>query len=111
MKISYLGGTKLRRSPRRALVAMLATVALLLVPASALAQQISPTSDQYDPKTSIVSEGPGEPGQPGQPSTSDQSSGGDLPFTGLDVGLLIAAAGLLGASGLVLRRLSASDRQ
>jgi hypothetical protein len=108
MKISYLGGTKLRRSSRHALVAMLATVALLLVPASALAQQISPTSDQYDPKTSIVSEGPGEPGQP---STSDQSSGGDLPFTGLDVGLLIAAAGLLGASGLVLRRLSASDRQ
>jgi hypothetical protein len=89
---------------------MLATVALLLVPASALAQQISPTSDQYDPKTSIVSEGPGEPGQP---STNDQSSGGGggLPFTGLDVGLLIAAAGVLGASGLVLRRLSASDRQ
>ena len=107
MKISDLGGNKkLRRvrSPRSMLVALLATAALLLVPASALAQAVSPTSDQYDPRTSIVSEGPGNP-----PST-DQSTG-DLPFTGLDIGLLIAAAGVLGASGLVLRRMSASDRQ
>lgn len=109
MKITDLGTKKLRRvrSPRRALVAVLATAALLLVPASALAQQISPTSDQYDPKTAIVSEGPGDPGEP---SSSDRATG-NLPFTGLDIGLLIAAAGVLGASGLVLHRLSASDRQ
>jgi hypothetical protein len=109
MKISDLRTKKLRRvrSPRGALVAALATAALLLLPASALAQQVGPTESQYDPRTSIVSEGPGGPGNP---PTSDQSTG-DLPFTGLDIGLLIAAAGVLGASGLVLRRLSASDRQ
>jgi hypothetical protein len=108
MKISDLGGTKKPRrgrGPRRALVAVLATAALLLIPTSALAQQISPTNDQYDPKTAIVSEGPG---QPGEPSSSDRVSG-DLPFTGLDVALLIGAAGLLGASGLALRRFAASD--
>lgn len=115
MKISDLGGSvKLRgvSSLRAALVAGLVTAALLLVPASALAQAVSPTSDQYEPKTSIVSQGPGEqgPGEPGEPSSSDRPTG-DLPFTGLDIGLLIAAAGVLGASGFVLRRLSASDRQ
>jgi hypothetical protein len=94
------------RSVRKALVTVLATTALLLVPASALAQQISPTSDQYDPKSSIVSEGPGGPGEP---SSTDRVTG-DLPFTGLDVGLLIAAAGLVGGSGLLLRRMSTSDR-
>jgi hypothetical protein len=107
MKISDLGGKKKLRGVRRGLVAMLATAALFLIPATALGQEVSPTSDQYDPRTSIVSEGPGDPGNP---PTTDQSTG-DLPFTGLDVGLLIAAAGLLGASGLVLRRMSASDRQ
>jgi hypothetical protein len=110
MKISDLGGTRQLRRARRvkaALVSVLATAALLLIPASALAQQISPTSDQYDPKTAIVSEGPGGPGEP---SSSDRVTG-DLPFTGLDIGLLIAAAGVLGASGLVLHRLSASDQR
>jgi hypothetical protein len=109
MKISNHGRNNPQggRSPRRALAALLATVALLLVPASALAQSVSPTSDQYDPKTSIVSEGPGGPGS--TPST-DRAAGG-LPFTGLDVGLLIGAAALLGGSGLVLRRVLASDRQ
>jgi hypothetical protein len=106
MKISDLGGTKKLLGRRRALLAMVAAVALLLVPAPALAQQISPTSDQYDPRTTIVSEGPGEPGEP---SSSDRAAG-DLPFTGLDVALLIAAAGLLGGAGLVLRRVSASHR-
>ena len=108
MKISDIGGTtKLRRVRRvkAALVSVLATAALLLIPASALAQQISPTSDQYDPKTTIVSEGPGGPGEP---SSSDRVAG-DLPFSGLDVALLIGAAGLLGASGLALRRISTSD--
>jgi hypothetical protein len=107
MKISDLGGKKKLRGVRRGLVAMLALAALVVVPASALAQQVSPTSDQYDPRTSVVSEGPGDPGNP---PTADQSTG-DLPFTGLDIGLLIAAAGALGVSGVALRRLSASDRQ
>ena len=112
MKISNHGGNtnpQGGRSPRRALLALLAVVALLLIPSSALAQEVSPTSDQYNPRTQIVSEGPGEPGGPGGPSTDDRVTGA-LPFTGLDAGLLIGAALLLGGSGLVLRRMSASDR-
>ena len=116
MKISNHGGNtnpQGGRSPRRALLALLAVVALLLIPSSALAQEVSPTSDQYNPRTQIVSEGPGEPGGPGGPGgpSSDDRVTGDLPFTGLDAGLLIGAALLLGGSGLVLRRMSASDRR
>jgi hypothetical protein len=39
--------------------------------------------------------------QPGPPSTPSASSA--LPFTGLDVGLLIAAGAVLVAAGMVLR--------
>jgi hypothetical protein len=111
MTISYLGrSTKLRRarSRRRALAALLATVALLAIPSTALAQQVSPTQDQYQ-RTEVVTGNPGDPGNPGGPSTSNQVGG--LPFSGLDVGLLIAAAAVLGGSGLVLRRMSAADRR
>jgi hypothetical protein len=88
---------------------MLATVALLAIPSTALAQQVSPTQDQYE-RTEVVTGNPGNPGDPGNPSTTDSVTG-DLPFSGLDVGLLIAAAALLGGSGLVLRRVSAADRE
>jgi hypothetical protein len=110
MTISYLGrSTKLRRtrSRRRALAALLATVALLAIPSTALAQQVSPTQDQYS-RTEVVT---GNPGNPGDPSTTADQLTGDLPFSGLDVGLLIAAAAVLGGSGLVLRRMSAADRR
>jgi hypothetical protein len=40
----------------------------------------------------------------GPASVSD--SGGSLPFTGLDIALLAAAGGLLGAGGLAMRRLA-----
>jgi len=33
-------------------------------------------------------------------------SGGSLPFTGLDIALIAAAGGLLGAGGLAMRRLA-----
>jgi len=40
----------------------------------------------------------------GPASVSD--SGGSLPFTGLDIALIAAAGGLLGAGGLAMRRLA-----
>jgi hypothetical protein len=41
---------------------------------------------------------------PGSATVSD--SGGSLPFTGLDIALIAAAGGLLGAGGLAMRRLA-----
>jgi len=38
-----------------------------------------------------------------------KSSGSTLPFTGLDVGILVLVAAALGGAGLVLRRLTASE--
>ena len=40
----------------------------------------------------------------GPASVSD--TGGSLPFTGLDIALIAAAGGLLGAGGLAMRRLA-----
>jgi hypothetical protein len=91
---------------------LLATVALLAIPATALAQNVDPTDAQYNPVNEQIDQGPGtltetQSGVPGEPSSSDRVIG-DLPFTGLDIGLLIVAAAALGGSGLVLRRLSSS---
>jgi hypothetical protein len=108
MTISTLRSSKKNarpsRKPLRALATLLATVALLVVPATALGQAVDPTDAQYEPSNELIAQGPGTP-----PST-DRATG-DLPFTGLDIGLLVAAATVLGGSGLVLRRLSASSER
>jgi hypothetical protein len=99
-----------RRKPLRAVAALLATLALLVVPATALGQTVDPAQSQYEPINEQIAQGPQGPGTtPSTPST-DRATG-DLPFTGLDVGLLVAAAALLGGSGLVLRRMSASSER
>jgi hypothetical protein len=41
-------------------------------------------------------------------ATTDSSTGGSLPFTGLDVALLFGAGGVLAAAGLGMRRLTRS---
>ncbi|MET0730950.1 MAG: hypothetical protein ABWZ03_07150 [Solirubrobacterales bacterium] len=87
----------------------------MAIPSTALAQAVDPTDAQYTPVTEQIDQGPGtiaesQSGEPETPSTDRPI--GDLPFTGLDVGLLVLAAALLGGSGLVLRRLSrASSRE
>jgi hypothetical protein len=104
------------RGRGKAVAALFAIVVLVAIPSTALAQAVDPTGAQYAPVTEQIDQGPGTltetqsgvPNQPGVPNdtpTADRAIGG-LPFTGLDVGLLIAAAALLGGSGLVLRRLS-----
>lgn len=41
-------------------------------------------------------------------TTTDSGTGGSLPFTGLDVALLVGAGGLLVVAGLAMRRLTRS---
>jgi hypothetical protein len=65
------------------------------------------TQDQYGDKTEVIGGGGGNLDDPGDPSaTSDPSTVGSLPFTGLDLGLMAAAAAGLVAAGIVLRRRS-----
>ena len=76
-------------------------------PASAAAQQVTPTGEQYDNGVLAVSGG----GSGGDPASAvDSSSGqlGELPFTGLDVAAIAAVGiGLVGA-GFAVRRVSRS---
>jgi hypothetical protein len=68
---------------------------MLSAPASALAA--SSTCQAYNPQTCNVI-----PTSQTRPATSD----GSLPFTGLDVVLLVAGGGALLGAGFVVRRLS-----
>lgn len=93
----------------RSIAAVLAAAALLTVTPTASAQTVSPTDDQYDSTLELVSQGgrgPGEAAGPSSEQAGGEQPGGALPFTGLDIAGLLAAAAALGGSGLVLRRLS-----
>jgi len=106
-----------RRSRSRIILgALVATAVLVVGPATALAQSGDPASDQYDNTPEKIDKfvgggggdaGGGDPGADPDDPSSDRVVAG-LPFTGLDLGLLFAAAALLGTSGLVLRRLAGS---
>jgi hypothetical protein len=83
-----------------ALVGVLGVLALLAIPGIAVAASSS-TCQAYNPQTcSSVSNGTVTTG------TTDAASSGTLPFTGLDVVLLIAGGGTLLGAGFVVRRLS-----
>jgi hypothetical protein len=94
----------------RSIAALLAATALLAAVPVASAQTVSPTDDQYDSSLELISEGGRGPGQAAPPPSAQPGSaaqpGGGLPFTGLDVAGLLAAAVALGGSGLVLRQLA-----
>lgn len=97
----------------RASAAVLAATALLATAPAALGQEISPTDDEYGSTLELVSQGqrpepppgggPGEASQPAPTATADAPAGG-LPFTGLEVGGMLAAALALAGTGLILRR-------
>ena len=75
----------------------------LLVPTAAFASSSS-TCQGYSPQT-CSPVGSGTAGT-GNGSTTATTSAGTLPFTGLDVVLLVAGGGTLLGAGFVVRRLS-----
>ncbi len=91
---------------RRALVTLVTVVvAMFAIAASASAQQVSPTDSQYNATVPQVVSGSNQPGVPSGPSGR---AVGSLPFTGLDLALMLVGAAVLGGSGLALRRATRS---
>lgn len=98
--------------------ALVAAIALWLVPGAALAQQDgSPAANQYGPAPEQIEEAVERGVVERGVSRTDAHRDGDgaaagervvsaLPFTGFDLGILGAAALLLSISGLTLRRLT-----
>jgi hypothetical protein len=115
------------RTRLRGGIAIAVLAAAVALPAQAAAQNdcskshSDPTAAQYCPQSNVLNEDT----TGNSPSTSEtapvatpvsspetapvatSSSGGSLPFTGLDVGILVLAAALLTGTGLLLRRLTA----
>ena len=89
-----------------ALVGVLGVLALAVAPSAALATS---TCQGYSPQTPCSSVGSGNVStgstSPGATEAANTSSG-TLPFTGLDVVLLVAGGGTLLAAGFVVRRLA-----
>ena len=84
------------------LVVTAAMAGLVLLPAAALAKG-DPTGAQYNSTLEQISQGgPGDSGG-GAPAQVSEAGGG-LPFTGLDVGVMLVVAVALGAAGLFLHR-------
>lgn len=85
----------------------IASIAALIVPTAAMAQS---SDEGYGGPGNVISgleQGGGNGGGGGntQPVKA-QSQGGNLPFTGADLGVLAAAGGLLAGFGFGLRRLT-----
>ena len=78
--------------PRGIAAALVVCIALLVAAPAALAASV--TQDAYCPGCSVLHHG---------------SSHSSIPFTGLDVVLVVAAGGALLAAGFGVRRLSRSD--
>jgi hypothetical protein len=77
---------------------------LVLVPSAALASGGSSTCQAYGPQTcDSVSSGTAGTGNG---STTATTAAGTLPFTGLDIVLLVVGGGALLTGGFVVRRLS-----
>jgi hypothetical protein len=111
----------------RAVIAMAVLAAAFVLPAQALAQTncanagSDPTAAQYcsisgvqtggdgnTPKVKDVSNVSTSSVTPSGTAAVETSSSGSLPFTGLDVGILLLVAVVLTGTGLALRRLTAS---
>jgi hypothetical protein len=85
--------------------ALVGVVLALSMPTAAFASSSS-TCQGYSPQTcSPVGSGSAGTGT-GNGSTTATTSSGTLPFTGLDVVLLVAGGGALLSAGFVVRRLS-----
>ena len=100
----------------RAAIGIAVLAAAFLLPSQAFADSCSnagsdPTATQYC-STVVVHETP-TPETPTPSSTTEEvtETSGSLPFTGLDLGALIAAAVVLTGTGLALRRISKAGSQ
>lgn len=80
---------------------------LMLLPGVAAAQSSS-TCEQYNPQlcSSVNATTATTPTTPSSDSSGTANSASTLPFTGLDVVLLVAGGGALLAAGFVVRRVS-----
>jgi hypothetical protein len=89
----------------------LVPIAILLAPV-AVASAADPTAAQYHSGNQQVSAFGGEHagGAGGGGASVLNSQIGGLPFTGLDVIVLVLAAVVLVGGGLILRRVAASDQ-
>ncbi len=112
-------GTSRIRAGLRAAIATAVLAAAFVLPAQAFAVNncsnvgSDPTQAQYCPPSDVQAGGSAGTGAfvstPSPAGTKAAStSGGSLPFTGLDLAALLAVAVVLTATGLALRRLSAS---
>ena len=104
---------------RGTLAVAVLVIAALALPVAAFAQTVDPTSQQYNSTLQTLSTGSSQNTPGGSPSSTNNagsptppaagapsatSTGGSLPFTGLDVGLLAVVAGGLVLAGFMLRR-------
>jgi hypothetical protein len=86
---------------KRNIVAVVASMSL--VAAAPAVAAVSPTCSGYHPNcSSLVSASD----SPATTTTTATTGTGSLPFTGLDVGLLVAGGGSLAGLGFVIRRTS-----
>jgi hypothetical protein len=95
----------------RAAIAIAMLAAAFALPASASAascSQSDPTAAQYCSEEVVVHEETTSSAEPSSEVEAATASSGSLPFTGLDLAALIAAAAVLTGTGLALRRISNS---
>ena len=97
---------------------MVALLIAALAAPGAMAQSLTATEDQYGDEVTKVEQAVGSGDTPVTASTGESpgastSSGSSLPFTGMDMGIVLAVAFALLASGFAIRRaahLRISDR-
>jgi hypothetical protein len=82
-------------------IAILAIGVALMLPAMALASG-SPTCQAYSPQLCSVNTSK----VPSTPTEATATTASTLPFTGLNVGLLVLGGGALLGAGFVMRRFS-----
>lgn len=100
----------------KTIIAVLAALAVLSFATTAFAQ---PSQDGYNDRAGQIQtqvDNGGTPpsdngGTPPSATTVSTDSGSTLPFTGLDVALLVGAGGLLVAAGFGMRRFTRAPSQ
>jgi hypothetical protein len=120
-------GTSDIKTGLRAVIAIAVLAAALVLPAQAFSQNdcsnagSDPTAAQYCPPSDVQVGGTNTQNNANAPSSAAAPSGtasvaastdsGSLPFTGLDVGILLLVAAVLSGTGLALRRLTVSGQK